>query len=100
MKRVLFITNYASPYKVEFYDELSRYLDVTVLFSDKMEEIVFHVSDMILQDAFCHVCKNKQNRFTRIPVYFFCVVQHSLDAGEFKSVKYGCHTNIIQKSTC
>lgn len=38
MKRVLFITNYASPYKVEFYDELSRHLDVTVLFSDKMED--------------------------------------------------------------
>lgn len=38
MKRVLFITNYAAPYKVEFYDELSRYLDVTVLFSDRIED--------------------------------------------------------------
>ena len=38
MKRVLFVTNYAAPYKVEFYDELSQYLDVTVLFSDTIEE--------------------------------------------------------------
>lgn len=38
MKRVLFITNYAAPYKVQFYDELSRYFDVTVVFSDKIED--------------------------------------------------------------
>ena len=28
---VLFITNYPSPYRVNFYDELGKYLDVTVL---------------------------------------------------------------------
>lgn len=37
MKRVLFITNYASPYRVCFYDELAKYMDVTVLFSDRIE---------------------------------------------------------------
>ena len=38
MKRVLFITNYASPYRVCFYDELAKYIDVTVLFSDRIED--------------------------------------------------------------
>lgn len=38
MKRVLFITNYASPYRVCFYDELVKEMDVTVLFSDRIED--------------------------------------------------------------
>lgn len=49
MKRILFITNYASPYKVEFYDELSRFLDVTVLFSDKIEDQKHRTSDWFTQ---------------------------------------------------
>jgi len=40
MKRVLFITNYPSPYRVRFYDELGKSLDVTVLFADRVEEKV------------------------------------------------------------
>ena len=40
MKRVLFITNYPSPYRVNFYDELGKYLDVTVLFADRVEQKV------------------------------------------------------------
>ena len=34
MKRVLFLTNIPSPYRVKFYDELGKHLDVTVLFHD------------------------------------------------------------------
>lgn len=37
MKRVLFITNYASPYRVRFFDELSQYCQVTVAFSEEIE---------------------------------------------------------------
>lgn len=38
MKRVLFLTTYPSPYRVQFFDELAKDMDVTVLFSDRAEE--------------------------------------------------------------
>ena len=37
MKRVLFLTNYPSPYRVHFFDELAKYAQVTVLFADRAE---------------------------------------------------------------
>jgi len=37
LKRVLFLTNYPSPYRVQFFDELGKHMDVTVLFSDRIE---------------------------------------------------------------
>ena len=39
MKHVLFITNYAAPYRVHFFDELGKHMDVTVLFSDPVETV-------------------------------------------------------------
>ena len=39
MKKVLFLTNFPSPYRVHFFDELGNYLDVTVLYSDRVEDI-------------------------------------------------------------
>ena len=39
MKRMLFLTNFASPYRVHFFDELGKYMDVTVLYSDRVEDI-------------------------------------------------------------
>ncbi len=38
MKKVLFLTNYPAPYRVRFFDELARTLDVTVLFADRTED--------------------------------------------------------------
>lgn len=46
--RVLFITNYASPYRVCFYDELAKYMDVTVLFSDRIEDKKHRSSDWFI----------------------------------------------------
>ena len=39
MKSVLFLTNFASPYRVHFFDELGKYMDVTVLYSDRVENV-------------------------------------------------------------
>ena len=36
--RILFLTNYASPYRVEFFNELGKFCDVIVLFTDKTIE--------------------------------------------------------------
>ena len=38
MKRVLFLTNFASPYRVHFFDELGKSMDVTVLYSERICE--------------------------------------------------------------
>ena len=38
MKKVLFVTNYPSPYRVQFFDELGKYMQVTVLFADRIEK--------------------------------------------------------------
>ncbi len=38
MKKVLFLTNYPSPYRVRFFDELGKRMDVTVLFADRIED--------------------------------------------------------------
>ena len=38
MKHILFVTNFPSPYKVDFYDELSKSVQLTVLYSDKIED--------------------------------------------------------------
>ncbi len=38
MKRVLYLTNIASPYRVHFFDLLGKEMEVTVLFSDSAEE--------------------------------------------------------------
>lgn len=49
MKRVLFLTNFASPYRVHFFDELGKYMDVTVLFSDRVEDIKHRNADWFEQ---------------------------------------------------
>lgn len=45
MKRVLFVTNYAAPYRVHFFDALGKTMDVTVLFSDPVEEVTHRSKD-------------------------------------------------------
>jgi glycosyltransferase involved in cell wall biosynthesis len=38
MKRVLFLTNYPSPYRVDFFNQLGRSVDLTVLFTAEVSE--------------------------------------------------------------
>ena len=49
MRKILYLTTYASPYKVEFLDELGKYADITVLFSDRMEDQSHRSSDWFVQ---------------------------------------------------
>ena len=37
MKKILFLTNYPAPYRVEFFDALGKETELTVLFSDRKE---------------------------------------------------------------
>lgn len=59
MKRVLFVTCYASPYRVHFFDELAKYCDVTVLFSDRVE-------DQKHRDASWFVAGNGSAKFVQL----------------------------------
>ena len=43
--KILFVTNYAAPYRVHFFDELGKNHEVTVLFSDPVEEVTHRSSD-------------------------------------------------------
>lgn len=65
MKRVLFITNYPSPYRVQFYDELGKHLDVTVLFADRIEEKVTRSAEWFVESrGGFHMVQLQKRAFT------------------------------------
>lgn len=49
MKKVLFLTNYPSPYRVQFFDELGKHMEVTVLFSERKEDKTHRSSDWYIR---------------------------------------------------
>ena len=70
MKKVLFITNYASPYRVWFYDELGKTMDVTVLFSDRQELKTHRSRDWYV---------DSQGRFRVVQLHRRLLTVHSSD---------------------
>ena len=46
MKKVLFVTNIPSPYRVDFYNQLGKFVDLTVIFeatgAKNLEELAFN----------------------------------------------------------
>lgn len=56
MKRILFLTTYASPYRVAFFDALGRIADVTVLYSDNIEKQTHRSRDWFVSgDGSAHI---------------------------------------------
>lgn len=49
MKEILFLTNYPSPYRVRFFDELGRHVHLTVLFADRPEEKTHRSADWYVE---------------------------------------------------
>lgn len=49
MKRVLFITNLASPYRVNFFDEFGKSVDLTVLYSDEQSQHTTRSADWFIE---------------------------------------------------
>lgn len=55
MKRVLFLTNYPSPYRVAFFDTLGKKLDVTVLYADRIEKKIHRDAKwFVSSQGVCH----------------------------------------------
>lgn len=56
MTRLLFLTTYASPYRVAFFDALGRLADVTVLYSDNTEKQTHRSRDWFVSgDGSAHI---------------------------------------------
>ena len=73
MKRVLYLTNIASPYRVRFFDELSKYCDVTVLYYDRNEEQKDRAADWFTQGSGAHKRVQLQRRVATIGGESLCL---------------------------
>ena len=73
MKRVVYLTNIASPYRVRFFDELSKYCDVTVLYYDRAQEQKDRSADWFTQGSGAHKAVQLQKRVATIAGESLCL---------------------------
>ncbi len=85
-KKVLFITNIPSPYRVDFFNEFGKYVDLTVLFEGKTAERYGIRFDWNLESI-----ENFRAVFLSEGDY----VEERLDRGIFKHLKKGVYDEII-----
>lgn len=72
MKKILFLTNYASPYMVDFFNELGKFCEVTVLFTDRTQDQKHRSQQWFSQDKtvnFKSIQLNKKLGFKSACVY-------------------------------
>lgn len=73
MKRVLYLTSIASPYRVRFFDELSKYCDVTVLYYDRSHEQKDRSADWFTKGSGAHRAVQLQKRVATIAGESLCL---------------------------
>ena len=73
MKRVVYLTNIASPYRVRFFDELSKYCDVTVLYYDRSHEQKDRSADWFTSGSGAHKGVQLQKRVATIAGESLCL---------------------------
>ncbi len=50
MEKILFLTNYQSPYRISFFDELGKYVDLTVLFYERAADMTHRDAAWFISD--------------------------------------------------
>lgn len=73
MKRVVYLTNIASPYRVRFFDELSKHCDVTVLYYDRNDEQKDRSADWFTAGSGAHRRVQLQKRVATIAGESLCL---------------------------
>ena len=73
MKKVLFLTNYPSPYRVAFFDMLGHEMDTTVLYADRIEKKTHRSADWFVSgQGNCHSVQ-LQKRVATFGTHDLCV---------------------------
>lgn len=86
MKKILFITNIPSPYRVSFFNELGKYVDLTVLFEGKTAERYGVRFDWNLDSI---------RNFRAVFLSEGDIIEDRLDKGIFRYLKKGAYDEIV-----
>ncbi len=73
MKKLLFVTNYASPYRVHFFDELGKNTELTVLFTEKKENQTHRSGDWFVDGEGCFTNVQLQKKVFSLQKRDLCV---------------------------